>query len=243
MAGHSKWKNIQNRKNAQDAKKGKIFMRHAKLVYLAAKEDGPDPSTNSSLRLAIDKAKADNMPNDNIDRAIKKATGTLDGAHYEEIAYEGYGPFGVAVIVHALTDNKNRTAAEIRHAFNKSGGNLGESGSVSYMFDRKGYISIGNNDGTITEDEITLEAIEAGADDIVSEAGAYEIYTSPEDFSDICDFLREKGYTLDTAEIAHIPQNYSQLPKDKEEKVLQLIEMLEENEDVQDIYHNLEIME
>src|SRR5690625_165947 len=142
MAGHSKWHNIKHRKGAQDAKRGKIFMRHAKFIYTAAKEGGGDPEMNSALRLAIERAKADNMPNDNIERAIKKATGTLEGVSYEEVTYEGYGPGGVAVIIYVLTDNRNRTAAEIRHAFSKNGGNLGESGSVSFMFDRKGYIVI-----------------------------------------------------------------------------------------------------
>ncbi|WP_106497033.1 YebC/PmpR family DNA-binding transcriptional regulator [Lentibacillus sp. Marseille-P4043] len=240
MAGHSKWKNIQRRKNAQDAKKGKIFMRHAKDIYLAAKAGGGDPTTNATLRLTIDKAKADNMPNDNIDRAIKKATGTLDGANYEEITYEGYGPGGVAVIVNILTDNKNRTAAEVRHAFKKNGGNLGENGSVSFMFDRKGYIVIENEDGSIDEDEITLEAIEAGADDIVVEDGAYEIYTTPDNYDAVCDYLRNNDYELADAEITLFPQTYNTLPEEDQEKMMNLIDALEDNEDVQDIHHNLE---
>lgn len=240
MAGHSKWKNIQRRKNAQDAKKGKIFMRHAKDIYMAAKEGGGDPSTNATLRLTIDKAKADNMPNDNIERAIKKATGTLDGVSYEEITYEGYGPGGVAVIVNALTDNKNRTAAEVRHAFKKHGGNMGENGSVSFMFDRKGYIVIENEDGSIDEDEITLEALEAGADDIVTEDGAYEIYTTPENYKSVCDHLLKSGYEIADAEVTLIPQTYNSLSDEDEEKMLKLIDTLEENEDVQDIHHNLE---
>ncbi|MEN1969279.1 YebC/PmpR family DNA-binding transcriptional regulator [Lentibacillus sp. N15] len=240
MAGHSKWKNIQRRKNAQDAKKGKIFMRHAKDIYMAAKAGGGDPSTNATLRLTIDKAKADNMPNDNIDRAIKKATGTLDGAHYEELTYEGYGPGGVAVIVNVLTDNKNRTAAEVRHAFKKNGGNLGENGSVSFMFDRKGYIVIENEDGVIDEDSLTLEAIEAGADDIVAQEGAYEIFTAPESFSAVTEHLREHGYELADAEVTMFPQNYSKLSDEDEEKMLQIIDVLENDEDVQDIHHNME---
>ncbi|WP_188453525.1 YebC/PmpR family DNA-binding transcriptional regulator [Virgibacillus oceani] len=240
MAGHSKWKNIQRRKNAQDAKKGKIFMRHAKDIYVAAKQGGGDITTNASLRLAVDKAKADNMPNHNIDRAIKKATGTLDGANFEEITYEGYGPGGAAVIVNILTDNKNRTAAEIRHAFKKNGGNLGENGSVAFMFDRKGYIVIENEDGAIDEDEITLEAIEAGADDIVVEEGVYEIFTSPENFDAVCTHLRENDYTLADAEVTLIPQTYSKLAAEDTEKMMNLIDVLEDNEDVQDIHHNLE---
>lgn len=240
MAGHSKWKNIQRRKNAQDAKKGKIFMTHAKNIYLAAKEGGGDPDMNAQLRTMIDKAKADNMPNDNIERAIKKATGTLDGVSYEEITYEGYGPGGAAVIVHALTDNKNRTAAEVRHAFKKNDGNLGETGCVSFMFDRKGYIVIANEEGSIDEDEISLEAIEAGADDIVNVDGAYEIYTAPDEFKRVLEHLQNAGYEPVEAEITLIPQTYSKLDPENEEKMQKMIEMLEENEDVQDIHHNME---
>ncbi|MFC0299863.1 YebC/PmpR family DNA-binding transcriptional regulator [Virgibacillus soli] len=239
MAGHSKWKNIQRRKNAQDAKRGKIFMRHAKNIYIAAKQGGGDLDTNAALRAVVDKAKADNMPNDNIERAIKKATGMLDGASYEEVTYEGYGPGGVAVIVQVLTDNRNRTAAEVRHAFKKNGGNLGETGSVSFMFDRKGYILIVNEDEKIDEDDITLEAIEAGADDIVTEDGAYEIYTTPSNFDEVCLYLQNKGYELEEAEVTLIPQNYNDVSSDDAEKLNHLIEMLEDDEDVQDIYHNM----
>ncbi|MEC5422058.1 YebC/PmpR family DNA-binding transcriptional regulator [Virgibacillus sp. C22-A2] len=241
MAGHSKWKNIQRRKNAQDAKKGKIFMRHAKDIYTASKQGGGDTAKNASLRLAVDKAKADNMPNDNIDRAIKKATGALDGASFEEMTYEGYGPGGAAVIVHVITDNKNRTAAEVRSAFKKNDGNLGESGSVSFMFDRKGYIVIANEDGAIDEDDITLEALEAGADDITAVDDAYEIYTTPEAFHSVVKHLVESGLTIADSEVTLIPHNYSKLPEDEETKMLNLIETLEENEDVQDIHHNLEV--
>lgn len=241
MAGHSKWKNIQRRKNAQDAKKGKIFMRHAKEIYVAAKQGSGDPGTNPSLRTAIDKAKADNMPNDNIDHNIKKATGMLDGANFEEITYEGYGPGGVAVIINVLTDNnKNRTASEVRHAFKKNNGNLGENGSVSFMFDRRGYIVILNKDGKIDEDEITLEALEAGAEDVVTEDGVYEIYTTPESFQEVTDHLKSVGYTIEDSEVTLFPQTYNSLSEDDEEKMVNLIEALEENEDVQDIHHNLE---
>ncbi|WP_249870984.1 YebC/PmpR family DNA-binding transcriptional regulator [Oceanobacillus saliphilus] len=240
MAGHSKWKNIQKRKNAQDAKKGKIFMRHAKDIYNAAKQGGGDLDTNATLRLAVEKAKADNMPNDNIDRNIKKATGTLDGATYEEITYEGYGPGGVAVIVNVLTDNKNRTAADIRHAFKKNGGNLGENGSVSFMFDRKGYIIISNEAGSIDEDSITLDALEAGAEDVTVQEGAYEIYTEPEDYQEVVNHLTSNGYEIADGEVTLIPQNYNKLPKEDEDKMMNLIDTLEESEDVQDIHHNLE---
>lgn len=240
MAGHSKWHNIQRRKGAQDAKRGKIFMRHAKLIYTAAKEGGGDPDMNPALRLAIEKAKADNMPNDNIERAIKKATGTLEGASYEEVTYEGYGPGGVAVIVNVLTDNRNRTAAEVRHAFSKNGGNLGETGCVSFMFDRKGYIVILDEENKLDEDELTLEAIEAGAEDIEIEEGVYEIYTTPEDFQAVRDHLIDKGYDLEESEITLIPQTYTQLPEDQQEQMEQLVSMLEDSEDVQDVHHNLE---
>lgn len=240
MAGHSKWHNIQRRKGAQDAKRGKIFMRHAKEIYTLAKAGGGDPAMNPALRTAIEKAKADNMPNDNIDRNIKKATGTLDGMSFEEITYEGYGPGGVAIIVNTLTDNRNRTAGEVRHAFKKNGGNLGENGSVSFMFDRKGIIIINNEAGEIDEDEMTLEALEAGAEDISNEEAVFEIITSPEDFQDVVDYLTEKEFDILDSEITLIPQNYSALPAEDEEKMHALIELLEESEDVQDIHHNFE---
>lgn len=243
MAGHSKWHNIQRRKGAQDAKRGKIFMRHAKFIYTAAKEGGGDPEMNPALRTAIEKAKADNMPNDNIERAIAKAAGTLDGASYEEVTYEGYGPGGIAVIVHVLTDNRNRTAAEVRHAFSKFGGNLGESGCVAFMFDRKGYIVIVDREGTIDEDELTLETIDAGAEDIEAEDGVYEIYSNPDDFEQVRNHLQDQGYDIEEAEITLIPQTYSELAKDQEEKVMQLIDTLEDNEDVQDVHHNLKAIE
>ncbi len=214
-------------------------MRHAKIIYIAAKEGGGDIETNAALRTAVEKAKADNMPNDNIERAIKKATGTLDGVSYEEITYEGYGPGGVAVIVHVLTDNRNRTAAEIRHAFKKNDGNLGENGSVSFMFDRKGYMLILDEEHKYEEDDISLDAIEAGADDVVVEDGAYEILTAPEDFKEVREFMEAKGYVLEEAEVTLIPQTYTSVSEDQEQKMDQLIDMLENDEDVQDVYHNL----
>lgn len=241
MAGHSKWHNIQRRKGAQDKKRGKIFMRHARLIYTAAKEGGGDPEMNPALRTAIENAKADNLPNDNIDRAIKKATGNLDGANFEEVTYEGYGPSGIAVIVHVLTDNRNRTASEVRHAFTKNGGNLGASGCVSFMFDRKGYIVITNEDGAIDEDELTLEAIDAGADDIEYEDGVFEIYTEADQFNNVKEALEEANYTFAEAEITLIPQNYTTIDEDEQDAMLNLIDMLEESEDVQDVHHNMQI--
>lgn len=243
MAGHSKWHNIRRHKGAQDVKRGKIFMRHAKLVYQAAKEGGGDPDTNPALRLAIEKARDDNMPNDNITRAIQKATGTLEGVSYEEMIYEGYGPSGVPIIVHVLTDNRNRTAAELRHAFSKHGGNLGETGCVSFMFDRKGYIVVLNEDQTIDEDELTLEAIEAGAEDIDYEEGVFEIYMSPEDFEHVATHLQTSGYELEEKEITLVPQTYSELDGEDKDIALKLIDALEDLEDVQDVHHNIEITE
>src|SRR5690625_668471 len=242
MAGHSKWSNIKRRKAAQDKKRGKIFARHSKSIYTAAKEGGGDPDMNPGLRIAIEKARDDNMPNDNIERAIQKATGTLDGAKFEEFIYEGYGSGGIAVIVEVVTDNRNRTAAEVRHAFSKNDGNLGESGSVSYLFDRKGHIVILNDNDEIDEDELTLEAIDAGADDIIYEEGAFEILTAPKDFAKVRDALMVQ-YELEEAEITLIPHNYQTVDSESEEKMHQLIEMLEEDEDIQDVHHNMEITE
>ena len=183
------------------------------------------------------------MPNDNIERAIKKATGTLDGASYEEITYEGYGPFGIAIIVNVLTDNKNRTASDVRHAFSKHGGNLGETGCVSFMFDRKGYIVIVDKENNIDEDELTMEAIDAGAEDLEVHEGVYEIYTSPSEYDQVCSQLEEKGYAIEESEITLIPQTYTELAEEEKEKVVRLIEKLEESEDVQDIHHNLKVEE
>lgn len=215
-------------------------MRHAKNIYNAAKQGGGDIEMNPALRLAVERAKADNMPNENIERNIKKATGDLEGQRFEEITYEGYGPGGVAIIVQALTDNKNRTASEVRHAFSKNGGNLGETGSVSFMFDRKGIIIIDNEKQNIDEDEITLEALEAGADDIMTHDDAYEIFTSPENYSAVADYFAEKDFPILESEVTLIPQTYSQVTGEDEEKVQQLIDMLEDNDDVQEVIHNLE---
>ncbi len=240
MAGHSKWKNIQRRKNAQDAKRGKIFMKLAKEIYVAAKQGGVDPDANPGLRLAIDKAKAANMPNDNIERAIKKAAGAQGGENYEEITYEGYGPGGVAIMVKCLTDNKNRTATNVRTGFNKNGGSLGETGCVSYMFDRKGYLVISREELSVDEDEMLLEVIEAGAEEMETSDEAFEIYTLPENFNDVKESLQNSGYTFVSAEITMIPQTYSQLDEETSEKMLKLIDVLEDDDDVQEVYHNME---
>lgn len=240
MAGHSKWKNIQRRKNAQDAKRGKAFMKAAKDIYVAAKDGGPDPETNPALRLAIDKAKASNVPNDNIERNIKKATGTLDGVSYEEIIYEGYGPGGTAVMVELLTDNKNRAASEVRHAFSKSGGNLGENGCVAFMFNRQGYIVIDRTTTDADEDTVMLAAIEAGADEMETSDEAFEIYTETGSFKDVRDALIAEGFELDTAEVTFVPTIYTGLDEDNQAKMERLIESLEDLDDVQDVHHNAE---
>ncbi|ELK45723.1 UNVERIFIED_CONTAM: YebC/PmpR family DNA-binding transcriptional regulator [Halobacillus marinus] len=240
MAGHSKWSNIKHRKGAQDAKRGKLFMKLAREIFMAAKQGGGDPETNPPLRLAMDKARANNMPKDNVDRAIKKATGDLDGVHYEEYTYEGYGPGGVAVMVKVLTDNKNRTAADVRHAFNKNDGNLGENGCVSFMFQRSGYLVIDRSLTDADEEDMMLEAIEAGAEEMETYEDRFEIYTAPESFSTVKDALKDSGYQFLTNEVTMIPETYTDLDESGVEKMLKLIDMLEDNDDVQEVYHNLD---
>ncbi|MBB3907246.1 YebC/PmpR family DNA-binding transcriptional regulator [Anoxybacteroides rupiense] len=240
MAGHSKWKNIQRRKNAQDAKRGKLFMKLAKEIYVAAKTGGGDPNVNAALRLVIEKAKAANMPSDNIERAINKAAGNQEHANYEEIRYEGYGPGGVAVMVVCLTDNKNRTAANVRAAFSKNGGNLGETGCVSYLFARKGWLVIAREGLEIDEDELLLQAIEAGAEEMETMDDSFEIYTAPEHFEEVKNKLQANGLTFVNAEITMIPQTYTTLEGDDLRKMLKLIDMLEDDDDVQEVYHNLD---
>lgn len=243
MAGHSKWKNIQRRKNAQDAKRGKVFMKLAKDIYVAAKEGGGDPETNPSLRLVVDKAKAANMPNENIDRAIKKATGNLEGVSYEEIVYEGYGAGGTAVMVEILTDNKNRTAAEVRHAFSKHDGNLGESGCVSFMFDRKGLIVINQEDVSVSEEDFMLEVIDCGAEEYEVNDGTFQIYTEPEEYINVKTEMESRGYLIASSEITMFPQTLAKLEAEEATKVVKLIDTLEDLDDVQEVYHNLEIDE
>lgn len=238
MAGHSKWKNIQKRKNAQDQKRGKIFMKLAKDIYVAAKEGGADPEMNPGLRLAVDKAKANNMPNDNIDRAIKKATGNLDGVTYEDGFYEGYGPAGTAVMVEILTDNKNRTAADVRHAFSKFGGNLGENGCVSFMFHRKGYLLINRKTTDVDEDTLMLALLEAGAEEMETSEEVFEIYTEPENFKIVKEALEAEGYQFEEAEVTFIPTTESELSEEDQQQFDKLIDALEDLEDVQDVYHN-----
>ena len=235
MSGHSKWHNIQGRKNAQDAKRGKIFQKISRDLYQAAKAGDPDPDNNPQLRLVMDKARAANMPKQNIQRAIDKATGA-GGANFEETMYEGYGPGGVAVMVFCLTDNKNRTAAAVRSAFTHSGGSLGASVSVAYMFNRQGLIEILRDGLDTSEDDMLMDALDAGADDMKATDEKFQIFTDPSSMTSVRDALQDKGYELDTAEVTMIPENKTEVPSDKVGQYRHLIEELQNNDDVADIY-------
>jgi YebC/PmpR family DNA-binding regulatory protein len=239
MAGHSKWANIKHKKERSDAKRGKIFTKIGREIYVAVKQGGPDPDGNSKLRDVIAKAKAANMPNDNIARSIKKASGAAAGENYEEMVYEGYGPSGVALIVEAMTDNKNRTASDIRHIFDKYGGNLGTSGCVSYMFDRKGVIIIEKKEG-LDEDTVMMAALEAGADDVLTEEEYFEILTTVNDFSHVREELEKEGYEFMEAQLQMVPQTMVTLDGKHSATMEKIIDMLEDNDDVQNIYHNWE---
>lgn len=237
MSGHNKWSSIKDKKGKEDAKRGKIFTKIARMISVAVREGGPDPDYNPSLKSAIEKAKAENMPNDNIQRAIKKGSGEDSGASYEKIIYEGYGPEGVAVIVNCLTDNRNRTAADIRHAFDKFGGNLGQNGSVIFMFDHKGVLTIDKKDKD--EEEFMLEAIEAGAEDVQMEEDLFVVTTSMDDFAKVRDNLLENGYEFHTADLFYLPQNETAVEDPEAQKKLQkMIDVLEDNDDVQSVFHN-----
>ncbi len=238
MAGHSKWANIKHRKGAQDAKRGKIFTKLIKEITIAAKIGGADLESNARLRLAVDKAKQANMPKDNIDRGIKKGTGDLDGVTYEEDIFEGYGPGGVAVIVEFMTDNRTRTVAEVRHAFNKYGGSLGVSGSVAFMFDRKGQIIFSDDNDF---DTIFEAALEAGAEDVKEEDGIIEIVTAPAEFETIRNSLEEQGFKYRAAEVTMIPQTLSPVEGKQAESLMKMIDVLEDNDDVQNVHTNLDI--
>ncbi len=243
MSGHSKWATIKRKKGAIDAKRGKIFTKIGRELMVAVKEGGPDPDTNSKLRDAVAKAKANNMPNDTIQRSIKKASGEGNANEYFEMVYEGYGPNGIAVMVETLTDNKNRTAGDLRHYFDKNGGNLGQNGCVSFMFDRKGMIVVEKAEG-VDEDTLMMDALEAGADDFNVESECYEIMTSPEAFSATRETLEKAGYTFAQAEINYIPQTTTVLEDEEAVKKMErLIDMLEENDDVQNVYHTWEMPE
>ena len=240
MAGHSKWKNIQRTKGAQDAKRGKIFTKIAREIIVAVKEGGSgDPAKNSRLAAAIAKAKAANMPNDNIKRTIERAAGSGSGDNYESVTYEGYGPRGVAVIVDAMTDNRNRIAAEVRLNFDKYGGNLGTTGCVSWSFDRKGVIVIDNEDGKFDEEAVLNDALEAGADDIELDDDIFEIYTTPDGFTTVSGALNSIGYSFISAQIEMVPQNYITLTDPTDIKnMTKMLELMEDSDDIQDVWHN-----
>ena len=240
MAGHSKWANIKHRKGAQDAKRGKVFTKIIKELTVAARIGGGDPDANPRLRTAIDKAKQANMPKENVDRAIKKGTGNLDGVNYEEGIFEGYGPGGVALIVEFLTDNRTRTVADVRHIFSKYGGNLGVSGSVAFLFDRKGLISFSTDNDF---EQIFEIALESGAEDVRDEGDIYEVITDAGNFIEVRDAMAEAGLQWETAEATMIPQNQVELESKPAETMLKLMDALEDNDDVQNVYANFDISE
>lgn len=241
MSGHSKWATIKRKKGALDAKRGKLFTKIGRELVVAVKEGGPDPDSNSKLRDAIAKAKANNMPNDTIQRSIKKAAGEDSSKEYLEMVYEGYGPSGIAFMVETLSDNKNRIAGDLRHYFDKYGGNLGQTGSVGFMFDRKGIIVIAKN-ANLDEDTVMMDALDAGAEDFSAEEECFEIVSAPESFSAVREALEEKGYNFEQAEISYVPKTTTELTNEEDLKNIEkLIEMLEDNDDVQNVYHTWEM--
>lgn len=239
MSGHSKFANIKHKKEKNDAAKGKMFTIIGKEIAIAVKEGGPDPSNNSKLRDVIAKAKANNMPNDTIERGIKKAAGAEGSVNYEQITYEGYGPSGIAIIVETLTDNKNRTAANVKHAFSKGNGNVGTPGCVSYMFDKKGEIVIDREEVEIEADELMMLALDAGAEDFEEEEDAFTVYTSPDDFSMVREALEKENIPMVSAKVSMIPQNYVELTSEDAVRDLnRILDMLDDDDDVQEVYHN-----
>ena len=236
MSGHSKWANIKNKKAKGDAARANVFTKIGRELAIAVKQGGPNPDSNSRLRDVIAKAKAANMPNDNISRSIKKASGELNAVNYEEITYEGYAAGGVAVIVETLTDNKNRTASDVRCAFDKFGGNLGSTGCVSYMFSKKGVIVV-DGEG-ISEDDLFMLAVDAGADDVQNDEGVYEIYTLPQNYTAVRENLEKAGLKILSSDIEMVPENYVTPDDAAIPKILNLIDRLEENDDVQNVFHN-----
>ncbi len=239
MSGHSKFANIKHKKEKNDAAKGKIFTRLGREIAVAVKEGGPDPNNNSKLKDIVAKAKANNMPNDTIDRSIKKAAGEGNNVNYEFVTYEGYGPSGTAIIVEALTDNKNRTAANVRNAFTKGNGNVGTQGCVSFMFDKKGQIIIDKEECSIDADELMMLALDAGAEDFSEEEDSYEILTNPEEFSIVRETLENKNISMAEAEVTMIPQTWVELTKEDDIKMIQrTFDLLDDDDDVQNYYHN-----
>ena len=242
MSGHSKWHNIQKTKGAQDAKRAQAFTKIAREMIVAVKEGGSgDPANNSRLAAVITKAKAANMPNDNIKRTIEKALGAGNTDNFESVVYEGYGPCGVAVIVETMTDNRNRTASEVRHYFDKYGGNLGATGCVSWSFDKKGVIVVNNEDEEFDEDTVMEAALEGGADDLVAEGDVFTIYTSPDAVTEVAEYLTGAGYELLSAQVEMVPQNYVSVTGEDDVKNLRkMLDMFEDNDDVQNVWHNWE---
>lgn len=238
MAGHSKWNNIKQRKGAQDAKRGKIFQKLSREIYVAAKQGGGDPDTNPALRLAMDRAKSQNMPNDNVKRAIEKATSSAEGDDFEEVMYEGFGPNGVGILAQALTDNRNRTQTNVRICYNKNGGNIADMGSVSYLFNRKGYIIILREGLQVDEDDMLMTVLESGAEELETQDEVFEIYTEVQDFSAVRDYLEAEGFELETAELTMVPTMEVPLSKEEYEQLEIIIDALEDDDDVSQIYHN-----
>lgn len=240
MSGHSKWKNIQRTKGAQDAKRGKIFTKIAREIIVAVREGGGGViANNSRLAAAVAKAKAANMPNDSIKKTIEKALGAGVGDNYERVTYEGYGPCGTAVIVEAMTDNRNRTAADMRHLFDKYGGNMGATGCVSWSFDRKGLIIINDTDRALDEDKVLLDALDAGAADVETGEGVYEVYTAPDSFTDVSGALESAGYSFLSAQVEMVPQNYITLSDPEDIKNMEkMLDLMEDSDDVQNVWHN-----
>jgi YebC/PmpR family DNA-binding regulatory protein len=239
MSGHSKWSTIKHKKGAADKKRGKIFTKLIKEITVAARMGGGDPDANPRLRRALADAKAQNMPKDNFERAIKKGTGELEGVNYEEIVYEGYGPAGVAVLVECLTDNKNRTIADVRYIFNKAGGNVGTDGCVAWMFDKKGLISV--DKGAIDEDTLMEAALDAGAEDIRDEGDVFEVITAPEDFDSVREALEQVPISFQVAEITMLPQNMTKVEGKEAEQMIRFMEALDDCDDVQKFYTNADI--
>jgi len=240
MAGHSKWANIKHKKEKEDARRGKLFTKLSRQISVAAREGGPDPAANARLRLAIEKARAVNMPMENIERAIKRGTGELEGANYEELIYEGYGPGGVAIMLEIMTDNRNRTASEVRHLFSRYGGNLGETGCVAWMFERRGLITIDRR-SVQDEDALLLAAAEAGADDVKSNDDQFEVYTDPDVLEQAKEYLTQAGYTIASAGLTMIPKTSVQVVGEDAARLMKLLDALEDHDDVQEVYANFDV--
>jgi len=241
LAGHSKWANIKHKKQKEDKRRSKLFSKLSRRIAVAARKGGGDPEFNPTLRMEIERAKDNNMPNDNIERAIKRGTGELEGVKYEEVVYEGYGPSGVALYIELMTDNRNRTASEIRRILSDHGGNLGEDGCVEWLFERKGFLSIDRQNTDLNEEEIMLEAIELGAEDVSADEDFIEIYTSPSDFEDVKQGFQKQGFEFTTSKLTMMPQNSVELNGSEAKKILRLLDKLEDHDDVQEIYSNFDI--